>query len=721
MENLDPKSAAILNRFLRGYVSDRAAGVERGLEAYQALYPGFEELVASEYARLQADIEDERPEVPWTHLPAGRKLGHYEIERELGRGGQGTVFLARDTRLNRRVAIKVLTGLASISREHVARFHREAALASRLDHPGICTVYGSDTQGGVPFVVMRHVEGETLAQVLSRARDAGELPKVGWALSVVERAARALHVAHEAGIVHRDIKPSNLMLTPEGEPVVLDFGLARDIEGGHSVTGTGDVFGTPAYMAPEQIRGRAHPDRRVDVYALGVVLYEALTLDVPFRAPTLDALYRKVLVERAAPARRGTTLVASDLRVVLDTALEKDGERRYASARDLAEDLLAIRESRPIAARPVGSTGRLIRWARREPAKAVLVTSLAVALVSLSALAGYLLARAPELRAGERELMRKERDELVSGVYGSHYTASYEELQSMLEEDPRNGAMRLAVALLEYNRMQLAEALRILDAEPAGGSQQRTLERMRIQVLEELGRGDEAAQRAQVLGAPREASEYWFVGHGLLYGSRSSAEDAQRGLDMLKQAVYLAPSPQHFLLDLIVASSQFGDVDTARMAEASLLQNHADSALAWFAIAAARTLYDESASRDAIERAIELDPGFAGAHATYAAHLLIAGEVDAAYAAHERAIANIIGGPKERRDLTLVFAELLPPSEALEQLDEILSEFPDDVEALATKAERLFELGEDAWATEVLQRALSIDPAHPLAQELAGR
>ena len=343
-------------------------------------------------------------------------VGPYRILKELGRGGQGVVFLAEDPRLGRKVALKVLTAWSQASSSVIARFEREAAIASKLDHPGICTVYETGTAHSAPYMVMRHVEGmsfsdriatessentaeSTLALDLEkRSADHPEEKAAGNASSIathvtfdaiksvidiVEKVARALHAAHEVGVIHRDIKPGNIMITKDSEPVILDFGLARDSDSDHqTLTQTGDVFGTPAYMAPEQLSTTGgQVDRRADVWALGVTLFEGLALQRPFLAPTRDGLYQAILHMDPTDIRRLNSAVPKDLRIIIETALEKDRDRRYQTALDLAEDLRRFRAKEPIHAKPASPALRLLRWAQRNRGVAA---ALVLVILSLS-------------------------------------------------------------------------------------------------------------------------------------------------------------------------------------------------------------------------------------------------------------------------------------------------------------------------------------------------
>ncbi len=387
--------------FLERLVADRAEGVERSLAEYQRLFPGFETRIEREYREVSH--ADAAPRDAATG--SGGRLGAYRLLREIGRGGQGVVYLAEDERLRRRVALKVLaSSWTTLSSERSMRLDREAATLARLDHPGLCTVYeagvSDDGAGrGAAFLAMRYVEGETLARRIAAARERGAPPSdraaIEDAASRVERVARALHVAHEAGILHRDVKPANVMVTPSGEPVLLDFGLARDEASDlPTLTRADDQLGTPAYMAPEQLDPRRGAvGARADVFALGVTLYESLTLRRPFEGPTRDAVVRATLDEEPLDARRVNARIPRDLAVVVATALEKDPARRYATALDLADDLRRVREREPIHARPAGPWLKLRRWAERHRGVASSLAALLVVLVAGIATTSVLLAR----------------------------------------------------------------------------------------------------------------------------------------------------------------------------------------------------------------------------------------------------------------------------------------------------------------------------------------
>jgi eukaryotic-like serine/threonine-protein kinase len=269
----------------------------------------------------------------------GKTISRYRIIEKLGEGGMGAVYKAEDTKLHRVVALKFLTAETTGSREHQARFLKEAEAAAALEHPNITTIYDIGEEEGRTFIAMSLVEGKTLAQKIVER----PLP-LEQALSIAIQVGEALQVAHERGVVHRDIKPSNIMITAKGQVKVMDFGLAH-LAGQTRITKTGTIMGTPAYMSPEQLEGRT-VDRHADIWALGCVLYEMLTQRTPFEADHEQAVAHGILNDEPEPvsAQRGD--VQPDLDRILAKALAKPPESRYAHVDDFAIDLRALTGSR---------------------------------------------------------------------------------------------------------------------------------------------------------------------------------------------------------------------------------------------------------------------------------------------------------------------------------------------------------------------------------------
>ncbi len=317
-----------------------------------------------------------------TDLPADRErvLGGHELLEVIGRGGMGIVWRARQLSLNRLVALKLIVAGEFASPEARRRFREEALAAAQLRHPNIVGIHEIGEEDGQAFFSMELIEGRTLADVTRSgpipAREAAAL-----LLPVIE----AVQFAHEKGVLHRDLKPSNLLLDAEGVARVTDFGLSRRLDATDRQTLTGDVLGSPAYLAPEQARGeRAAESVRTDVYALGAILYELLTGRPPFLGESPVAVLQQVLHAEPVALRTLNPAVPIDLQSVCLKCLEKEPARRYVSATELAEEMQRFRRGEAVAVRPVGWWGRAWRWSRRHPAKAGFVVAMALLLATLS-------------------------------------------------------------------------------------------------------------------------------------------------------------------------------------------------------------------------------------------------------------------------------------------------------------------------------------------------
>ena len=381
-----------------------------------------------------------------------RYFGDYEIRRELGRGGMGVVFEARQISLNRPVALKMIRAGVLADEAELRRFQNEAEAVALLDHPGIVPVHEVGEHGGQRYFSMKLVPGDSLAGRLGRYR--GD-PRV--AAGLVAELAEAVHHAHVRGILHRDLKPANILIDEQGHPHVTDFGLAKRVEGDAELTQSGAILGTPAYMAPEQATGhRASITTATDVYGLGAVLYALLSGRAPFGGDSAIETLDAVRTRPPVPPSRFDSRIPLDLEVICLKCLEKDPARRYRSADAMGEDLRRWLDGRPIAARLVGSITRAWKWCRRHPLPAVLAASLVLAVLAGSVASTALWLRAERNYRNEQEARTEAlaRLGLALEAIRTYYTGVSEDV--MLKE-PQMRSLRdklLGTALEFYKRLQ---------------------------------------------------------------------------------------------------------------------------------------------------------------------------------------------------------------------------------------------------------------------------
>src|SRR5271157_4961551 len=391
-EALEPERALLLRELLALELELRSNGGERPEpQEYRERFPGHVELI-------NRTLNEAGPSTPhdqqaptgsyqsgWEPSPTEEffaqtfekeigkadwpEVAGYDILAELGHGGMGVVYQARQTGLNRRVAVKMIRGGSQARPDHFARFRIEAEAVARLRHPNIIQIHEIGEVDGLPFVSLELLEGGSLADRLE-----GTPQPASQTAELLMTLASAIQVAHDVGIVHRDLKPSNVLFTEDGIPIITDFGLAKRIDTDSRQTKTGQIMGSPSYMAPEQARGHTREvGPAADVYALGAILYEMLTGRPPFNGETFMETVRQVIDDEVVPPSRLVPKADRDLETICLKCLSKEPPRRYASASALAEDLDRHRKGESIHARRVSPVERGAKWARRRPAAAALL------------------------------------------------------------------------------------------------------------------------------------------------------------------------------------------------------------------------------------------------------------------------------------------------------------------------------------------------------------
>jgi thiol-disulfide isomerase/thioredoxin/tRNA A-37 threonylcarbamoyl transferase component Bud32 len=483
------------------------------------------------------------------------EFGDYELVAEIARGGMGVVYKARQKSLNRVVALKMILAGQLASPEQVRRFHIEAEEAGQLDHPNIVPIYQVGELNGQHYFAMKLIEGGSLSARLAELRksylDAARL---------IAAVARAVHYAHQRGVLHRDLKPGNILLDEAGRPHVTDFGLAKHLGGDGGATQTGAILGTPGYMAPEQAEGRKDLSVAVDIHGLGAILYELLTDGPPFAADTTMAVILQVMHQEAPPVRQVNPRVPADLETICLKCLEKDPTKRYASAAALADDLDRFLAGEPIHARPVGRFERARKWARRRPAAAAVLAMTALAAVALTAGGWWYNTR---LQAALAESRRSEREaQLARDESAAQFERGVETLEDLLIN--LDGRLAFKEGMGSVRVEFLNEFIRISD-ELHGR------------------RGDDPRAR-------RQLGRVWSRLAGLYNESQSYEEGGQafqKALELQKGLAEEFPKEPQYRDDLAATYAQLGQVQRKQgnlaEARATLLQ----------AIAARQRLADE--------------------------------------------------------------------------------------------------------------------------------
>ncbi len=478
----------------------------------------------------------------------------YEILDELGRGGMGVVYKARQIKLDRIVALKMVLAGAHAGPDQLARFHTEAQAVAHLQHPNIIQIYEVGEQSGLPFFALEFVDGGSLSD-----KCAGKPQPVNEAAQLMETLSRAMHHAHQHNVVHRDLKPLNILLTKQGEPKITDFGLAKRLEGESSIqTRDGSILGTPSYMAPEQATGEIQKiGPLTDVYSMGAMLYELLTGRPPFLAATPMETVMQVVRDEPVPPSQLQPGLARDVETICLKCLQKDQAKRYASAGELADDLRRFLAGEPILARPVSAPERLWRWCRRNPRTAGLSAAVLLLLVTVAVVSTTMAFQI----AHERDQTERERQEAVNA------RALADENAAIAEENARIAAEQGELAVESLYKVVTKIQSRLSD-KPA-------LRTLRQELLDEATDGLKRVantESSSALVSRTKAAALQSMGDIALYlGQLEQAFEHFSQMHRILSALAEAePENPQALRNLAISNSKLGEVSDrlGRTAEA---------------------------------------------------------------------------------------------------------------------------------------------------------
>ncbi|HEX5052848.1 MAG TPA: serine/threonine-protein kinase [Planctomycetota bacterium] len=546
---------------------DRAG--EAGLQALLAGHPEHRQQVEDLVARFRGTgllARDARDDIP-------ERLGEFRLQKRLGGGGMGVVFLAEQESLRRTVALKIVRPDLLLFAGTRERFQREIDVIARLSHPAIVPIVATGEHEGMPWYAMQLIHGCSADEAVKRlrGRDAAQLRGIDlwraihgsdeassqldrsqfageyWEACVrlVRQAALGLEHAHREGVVHRDVKPSNLMLTPDGRALLLDFGLAR-VHGDPKLTRTGGEPGSPAYMAPEQLRGQT-ADERADVYSLAATLFQLLDLRAPFAAEDGEALRAQILEGTTAIGNRSAP---RELRLVLSVAMDLDRDRRYATAAAFAADLDAVLARRPIRARPLPRHVRAQRWLHRHRTASALLIAAAVLAVVLPTVLAWQQAKSLAALAVEKQRVERGRDQALAAVQVFLTKFASGNLAAL------PGGRRIASQLLERANAQIEGLAADVDASLLRPHETH-VGRWLVGSLRLAGRVDEAIAKARSLFALWPESP-----------------------DVAPQVAYFLAATRGELLRIAVDGTEIRDLDALlELADRELLRAATDTAL----------------------------------------------------------------------------------------------------------------------------------------------
>lgn len=466
----------IVDQAVQQFLDAQLQGKEPNIDEFVKNYPGLEHQIQQKIEKIQRidglfsclmqSDDSDFGETIAEHDLVGQKLGDFEVLSLIGTGGMGAVFLARQSSLDREVALKVISDVSGARKRTLERFKREAKVLAKISHPNIVSIYEVGEQGPYSYFAMEYIKGVSLDKILGNIRNANSDDKASEVMRqclqaqastyehkqekddsangaeidtdyivtvsrMIINIASALDYAHSKGVLHRDVKPSNILIDSDGTAKLVDFGLAK-AEMQQSITVTGEFFGTPSYVSPEQIRKPETVDSRSDVYSLAATYYECLTLHPPFEGDTVNETLTRVISREAVPPKKYSPRLSTDFNTVLLHAIEKSPEDRYQSAADFAEDIKNVLDFKPITAKRPTITQRAYKAIRRNPLK-IAIVGISISLIVLVYVFSSLYVQERKITSAGKLYVNG-----MSQIYKKNYTQALKYFNDALENDTRH-------------------------------------------------------------------------------------------------------------------------------------------------------------------------------------------------------------------------------------------------------------------------------------------